>query len=278
MTSAVQEPVSLSLPPYGLWVAESIHGPGFKMGTERHDFHQIYIVQRGMVLLEDERLDGPLPLAAGSLWPIPAGVGHHMEDTAESILLLVCLDTAIVDVPTRSGLWDRIAKDRNRALIPNTTLFSKVLTSLSRILAEQWQQQSGYDVLIGAELDRLLVQLARMRDTPINNDAPARVQRVISQVKTTFYEVWDIDRAASMSHLSRRRFTTIFREATGHTFNDYVTQVRLEHAKALLRGRLHSIPGAAFASGIADVSHFYRLFKKANGCTPGSWITNQSDD
>ena len=278
MSIIVQEPVPLTLPSYGLWVAESIHGPGFKMGTERHDFHQIYIVQRGMVLLDDERLDEPLSLVAGSLWPIPAGVGHHMEDTAESILLLVCLHTTVVNTPTRSRLWQNLCADRTRPIVPHTTLFSQLLKSLSRILAEQWQHQSGYDLLIGAELDRLLVHLARMRDTPLNNDAPARVQRVISQVKTTFYETWDIDRAASMAHLSRRRFTTIFREATGSTFNDYVTRIRLEHAKALLRGRLHSIPGAAFASGIADVSHFYRLFKKANGCTPGTWIADQSGD
>lgn len=269
----VQTPVSLRLPDYGIWVAESVHAPAFRMGPERHDFHQLYVVQRGEVLLRDERLSAPVTVSAGALWAIPRGVAHQMEDTAESILLLACLSESLLAKSTaRASLWRALSTGRQHPLRPDNVLFSQILATMNQILAEQWQEQPGYAILVGAEMDRLLVRLARMHDMPVGNSAEDRVARVIALVDTQFYESWDIDRAASLSHLSRRRFTTLFRAQTGRTFNDYLTQVRLAHVKALLRGGQHSIPGAAFASGLTDVSHFYRLFKKENGCTPGMWI------
>lgn len=271
--NAVQTPVSLRLPDYGIWVAESVHGPTFRMGPERHDFHQLYIVQRGEVLLRDERLAGPVAVTAGSLWAIPRGVAHQMEDTAESILLLACLsESLLAQSASRASLWRALSSGRQYPIRPDSVLFSQILATMNQILAEQWQAQPGHAILVGAEMDRLLVRLARMHDMPVGNSAEDRVARVIALVDTQFYETWDIDRAASLSHLSRRRFTTLFRAQTGQTFNDYLTHVRLAHVKALLRGGQHSIPGAAFASGLTDVSHFYRLFKKENGCTPGMWI------
>ncbi len=273
MTDSVQKPVSLQLPDYGVWVAESVHGPTFRMGPERHDFHQIYVVQRGEVLLRDERLSAPVLVSAGSLWAIPKGIAHQMEDTAESILLLACLsEELLLQSEARSALWEALTTGRRYPIRPDTILFSQILNTMNQILAEQWQEQPGHSLLVGAELDRLLVRLARMHNVPAGNSAPDRVARVIALLDTQFYEVWDIDRASALAHLSRRRFTTVFRELTGTTFNDYLTRVRLGHAKALLRGGQHSIPGAAFASGMADISHFYRLFKKENGCTPGTWI------
>ncbi len=271
--NAVQTPVSLRLPDYGIWVAESVHGPTFRMGPERHDFHQLYIVQRGEVLLRDERLSSPVSVGAGSLWAIPRGIAHQMEDSSESILLLACLsESLLAQSPPRASLWQSLCTDRRYPIRPDSVLFSQILATMNQILAEQWQEQPGHAVLVGAEMDRLLVRLARMHDMPVGNSAEDRVARVIALVDTQFYEAWDIDRAATLAHLSRRRFTTLFRESTGKTFNDYLTRVRLGHAKALLRGGQHSIPGAAFASGLADVSHFYRLFKRENGCTPGHWI------
>jgi len=279
MPTAVQGPIALTLPAHGIWVAESIHGPGFRMGPERHDFHQIYIVQRGRILLEDGRLPAPRTLDAGSLWAIPAGVAHRMEDRAESTLLLVCVaESRIQNTPDRTALWCALTADPPRPLVPDAALFSHILTSLNRVLAEQWQRPPGFETAIAAELDQLLVRLLRMpEDAPVNT-ARERVRRVATQLDTRFYEPWDIDRAADQAHLSRRRFTTLFREHTGLSFNAYLTRARLEHAQALLQGGHHSIAGAAFAAGIGDVSQFYRLFKKNTGTTPGAWVGRGGSD
>jgi AraC-like DNA-binding protein len=69
----------------------------------------------------------------------------------------------------------------------------------------------------------------------------------------------------SEGHLSR-----LFHHATGLTFREYVAQVRVEHAKALL---LHSGKGVteiAYESGFQSLSQFHRVFRKTFGSTPGA--------
>jgi len=68
----------------------------------------------------------------------------------------------------------------------------------------------------------------------------------------------------SEGHLSR-----LFHHATGLTFREYVAQVRVEHARALL---LHSGKGVteiAYESGFQSLSQFHRVFRKTFGTTPG---------
>jgi AraC-like DNA-binding protein/ligand-binding sensor protein len=69
----------------------------------------------------------------------------------------------------------------------------------------------------------------------------------------------------SEGHLSR-----LFHHATGLTFREYMAQVRVEHAKALL---LHSGKGVteiAYESGFQSLSQFHRVFRKAFGSAPGA--------
>jgi AraC-like DNA-binding protein len=68
----------------------------------------------------------------------------------------------------------------------------------------------------------------------------------------------------SEGHLSR-----MFHHATGLTFREYVTQVRMEHAKALLTRTGKTITEIAYESGFQSLSQFHRVFRKINGKTAG---------
>jgi AraC-like DNA-binding protein len=68
----------------------------------------------------------------------------------------------------------------------------------------------------------------------------------------------------SEGHLSR-----MFHHATGLTFREYVTQVRIEHAKALLMRTNKSVTEIAYESGFQSLSQFHRVFRKLNGKTAG---------
>lgn len=70
--------------------------------------------------------------------------------------------------------------------------------------------------------------------------------------------------AVSEGHLSR-----IFHRSTGLTFREYLTQVRVDHAKALLMTTGKSVTEIAFESGFQSLSQFHRVFLKAYGQSPG---------
>jgi len=273
MPENVQRPLAISLPEIGLLVAESVHGPGFQMGPERHDFHEIYVVRKGHITLEDERQGAPLRINAGSLWPIPSGTLHRMEDTAESVLLLICISKEhILRDGERERAWNALIARHQVAIRPDSFQFDAVMDCLYRILAEQWQPRAGSLLLTVAEIDRLLVLLTRTSTASTVDTAESRVRHVAVLMETQFFETWDIDRASARSHLSRRRFTTLFRQITGESFNQRLGRLRIQHAKALLRDGRHSIPGAALACGVQDLSHFYRMFKRETGMSPGRWL------
>ncbi len=68
----------------------------------------------------------------------------------------------------------------------------------------------------------------------------------------------------SEGHLSR-----LFHHGTGLTFREYVTQVRVEHAKALVLRTNRGITEIAYESGFQSLSQFHRVFRKAYGTSPG---------
>lgn len=69
----------------------------------------------------------------------------------------------------------------------------------------------------------------------------------------------------SEGHLSR-----MFHHATGLTFREYVAQVRIEHARALLLRSGKGVTEIAYESGFQSLSQFHRVFRKAFGATPGA--------
>lgn len=68
--------------------------------------------------------------------------------------------------------------------------------------------------------------------------------------------------------LSPNHFSTIFSQETGETFIEYLTRVRIEHAKKLLaEGGMRS-SDIAYAIGYNEAHYFSYIFKKHTGLTP----------
>ncbi|MBK5722285.1 AraC family transcriptional regulator [Dysgonomonas sp. Marseille-P4677] len=71
---------------------------------------------------------------------------------------------------------------------------------------------------------------------------------------------------------NRRYITEAIKEATGHTFSDYVNFYRLDHArKQLLADETTSVNVIVYDSGFSSISTFYRLFKNEYGMTPNEF-------
>ena len=62
-----------------------------------------------------------------------------------------------------------------------------------------------------------------------------------------------------------------FREQFGITPLEYINRERLKLAKQLLADKKNSISSVSLQCGFNDVNYFVRLFKKAEGITPGMY-------
>lgn len=69
-------------------------------------------------------------------------------------------------------------------------------------------------------------------------------------------------------HLSEKYISRYFKEHFHITLSQYVTYLRLEHAKQMLQETDISVTEVAMQSGYQDISYFIRSFKKTYGVSP----------
>ncbi len=77
-----------------------------------------------------------------------------------------------------------------------------------------------------------------------------------------------LNSVAASVNLSPNHFSSIFSQEMGKTFVEYLTFVRMEKAKELLRTSSLKSAEIAYAVGYKDAHYFSYLFKKNQDCTP----------
>jgi two-component system response regulator YesN len=77
-----------------------------------------------------------------------------------------------------------------------------------------------------------------------------------------------LNQVAAQVHLSPSHFSAVFSHEAGETFKDYLTRVRLERAKELLRTTNLKCFEVAHQSGYNDPHYFSHIFKKNTGLSP----------
>jgi AraC-like DNA-binding protein len=68
--------------------------------------------------------------------------------------------------------------------------------------------------------------------------------------------------------MSPEAFCRLFRKTTGRRFFDFVNDLRVSHACALLKDTDQAIGAIAEASGYKTLANFNRRFRERKGCTP----------
>lgn len=77
-----------------------------------------------------------------------------------------------------------------------------------------------------------------------------------------------LEDVAALLNMSVATFCRYFKQSTGRTFIDFVQEMRIEHACALLRATSLPIREVSQDSGFHSMAHFIRLFKRLRGMTP----------
>ena len=80
-----------------------------------------------------------------------------------------------------------------------------------------------------------------------------------------------LDEIAQMSYLSKYYFARAFRQYMGITPYEYLTSVRLSHAKGLLISSSLSVDEIGYRTGFGGAKNFIRQFRQSMGMTPGEY-------
>ena len=103
------------------------------------------------------------------------------------------------------------------------------------------------------------------------NDNLQVVNEAMRYIREHFDQNLTLKDIARAVYISPFYLSHIFRERLGCTVIDYLTSVRIEEAKKLLRQEGSSIVGIAGRIGYSDSGYFSKVFKKSEGVTPSAF-------
>lgn len=264
-------PLAVTIPPAGVLFAESVHAGDFHMAPRTDPFHKlVYVLRGGLRYTEVQR--APENIAAGMLLVIPADREHEIRDEQPSTLFLLCLNkTFLAGAPELPALWRELTDRTERRIGLSRPTQHQIESAWRRAMLEHLQPRAGGLTTIRTLAAQILVTLVRLPAKKTGHTPLTRVAAVAREMEVTFYDEWNLDRAATRAGVSRRHFSMLFRQVSGRTFWEHLIDLRLTHAAQLLRKGNHSVTGVVFACGFGDLSQFYRLFRQRYGLPPGKW-------
>lgn len=95
-----------------------------------------------------------------------------------------------------------------------------------------------------------------------------QLRHVVSYMHAHLEENISLAQLASLAETGIYEFSRRFRNTTGFTPHNYLTQLRVEEGKRLLAAQRASIAEISLMLGFANQSHFTRVFHKMTGMTP----------
>ncbi|MBQ7336496.1 MAG: helix-turn-helix domain-containing protein [Clostridia bacterium] len=138
--------------------------------------------------------------------------------------------------------------------------------------------KKAYDTLRAAppekkKIDTLIFPLCQMLELAYRKDAGGtEKESLMTQILRYIQQQYAMDLTAEEIcrnfYCSRSYFSHTFQRETGKSFREYLTEIRLEHAKRLLKYSKLSVIEISYSVGFNDSNYFSNVFRKREGISP----------
>lgn len=97
------------------------------------------------------------------------------------------------------------------------------------------------------------------------------LHKVTNYIQENYMQKISLENVAEQVHFTPQYLSKIFKEETGGTFKQYLSMMRIEKSKRLLKDSENSLSEVAYLTGFSDQSHFSKTFKKQVGISPSTY-------
>ena len=176
--------------------------------------------------------------------------------------------------PNMGSIYDKYTERGGRPCFHPASLtpYEGLLSGLYEIASAQDYVR---DMRIFEKLAALLTLLMEESWNPEDKKRAAPKRQNLQDVKEYldlhYAEKIPLDRLAESFYINKFYLTRIFKEQFGISINSYLMQIRITHAKQLLRFTDRTVETIGQECGIEDANYFSRLFKKIEGISPGEF-------
>ena len=138
------------------------------------------------------------------------------------------------------------------------------------IIEETLSKRPNYEILCISRL-LYLFSLIQRNDAEANNSHNKGwngIARAIQHMNRYCDQNLKLDDYASMCHMSKYHFLRVFKAVTGTTPLEYRNNIRIDHAKELLKNGNFSVSEIGESLGYSSLAYFSAAFKKVTGLSP----------
>lgn len=221
------------------------------------------------------------PVAEGEVFVIHEGMAHGFEETDKLRLYNIMFDPKLLpasDIAESSGFKALFAPERaSRGFSSRLSLDQRDLELVAhlfrRIYREYSEKRVGWKTAVQGDFLKLTVTLSRLYDFDRVKDGNGmeKISGAAAYIEQNYSENISVAKLAEMSNYSVRQFIRLFKKAFGCVPTEYITNLRMQKARELLRGKTVSITDIALYCGYGDSNYFSRIFRKYNGITPSEY-------
>lgn len=248
-----------------------------------HDFIELVIVEHGTSIHFTKTFQHMI--VAGDVLTIPKGVKHGYKNSIDLEITNIIFDISMLDsfpedikhIPGFYSLFmlnslqqKRIVKKKGFLSLDSDEI-AHVKQLTNRMLHEQQEKRIGYKSVCMLALADLIIFLSRRASKHNLATHTKNLAEVLCYMEKNYAQNISLDQLSRMINLSPRSFQRVFSAYMGTSPFNHLLNVRIQHAKKLLKETELTISEIAYATGFGDSAYFTRQFKKIFYSSPTNY-------
>ncbi|MFF2014581.1 AraC family transcriptional regulator [Paenibacillus sp. NPDC058177] len=243
-------------------------------GVDQTTEYSLFVVLEGFGSMTQSAPDHRLlPLSPGSVWlRVPIGNEKWVIDSQQN-LRIIQVDFQLLlpeDEGTETEALYKALRGKE-SVLKSPTINMQAIEFTNNLL-KQWNRPAECDLSTLNHLLREYLELLLKKARQAREGSPNAITRTIQYMEhayTANIRQQDLSRIANMT---ASHFSYAFRKQTGLRPMDYLSDIRIRHAKQHLHCNGLNVKETAQQVGFTDEYYFSRRFKQRVGISPAAYV------